>query len=79
MEIIEIRIIREIPHGTEFRTYCAEPFPEAAVQVDRQKCGSDPKFVYHKILASGRSTVYIPITPVRPVICSQVVKQEQNE
>ncbi len=68
MEIIEIRNSSEIPHGTEFRTYCAEPSPEAAVQVDREKYGSDPKIIYHRIWPSGRSTVYIPVTPDPAII-----------
>jgi hypothetical protein len=63
MEIVKINILSEIPKDIIFRTYCAEPSPEAAVQYDRQKYGSDPKIVYHRIQPSRRSTVYIPINP----------------
>ena len=63
MEIIKINILSEIPKDVIFRTYCAEPSPEAAIQADREKYGSDPRVVYHRTWPSGRSTVYIPIEP----------------
>lgn len=71
MEIIEIKNVNEIPRGVDLRTYCAEPSPEAAVQADRRKYGSDPKIIYHRIWPSGRSTVYIPVIPALVVIGSQ--------
>lgn len=70
MEIIEIKNVNELPPETDFRMYCAEPSPEAAVQDDHRIYGSDPKIVYHRIWPSGRSTVYIPVTPDLVVIGS---------
>ena len=79
MLIIEIKNIREIPHDIYYRTYCAEPSPEAATQADREKYGSDPKIIYHRIWPSGRSTVYIPIDPVMIVFRSLGVIIDRNE
>jgi hypothetical protein len=78
MVIIEIKNVNEIPRGIDLRTYCAEPSPEAAVQADRQKYGSAPTVVYHRVWPSGRSTVYIPVTPALIVIGSQGLITDQN-
>lgn len=78
MEIIEIKNINELPPETGFRMYCAEPSPEAAALADRQKYGSDPKIIYHRTWPSGRSTVYIPVTPALIVIGSQGLITDQD-
>ena len=79
MEIIKINTISEIPKGFIFRTYCAEPSPEAAIQADREKYGSDPKVIYHRTWPSGRSTVYIPVTPDRVIIGSHALIIDSDE
>ena len=79
MEIIEIHNIREIPQEVNYRAYCAEPSPAAALQADQEKYGSVPKVIYHRTWPSGRSTVYIPVTPDRVIIGSHALIIDSDE
>jgi len=61
MNVIKIQNVKEIPRGVLWRCYTAEPSAESAIAQDRELYGSDPSFVFQKVLPSGRSSVYIPV------------------
>jgi hypothetical protein len=65
MNVIIIQNVNEIPKDVLWRCYTAEPSAESAVAQDRENYGSDPAFVFQKILPSGRSSVYIPVPEER--------------
>jgi len=65
MNVIIIQNVKEIPKDILWRCYTAESSAESAVAQDRENYGSDPSFVFQKLLPSGRSSIYVPVTEER--------------